>query len=204
MSGQYVESNHKSLVNGGTAIGRYLRVKLTAGYLALAGLADEGIGITRSRVEADAHGDVWLHPGAGGMGTQPMVAAVAISAGDAIYTAASGKVSNVQGVDSYLLGIALEAASGDGAIFEVLCKSPSRPIARGTYTMVAGDDTAGTKDIDTGLDNISSFQVEVVTAAGVVTGADMVKSATGGNITIADGSSYKLTANHIARWVAFG
>lgn len=201
MSGQYVEGNHKTFVNGGTALGIYLRVKLAAGVLALAGLTDAGIGQTMRRVEADAHGDVLLHRA---NGTRPMVAAVAISAGDAVYTAANGKVSNVQGVGSYLIGTALEAASGDGAIFEVLACDPVKPQAHGTYTMVAGDDTAGTKDIDTGLDNIASFQVEVVTGAGVVTGADMVKSAAGGNITIADGSTYKLTANHIARWSAFG
>ena len=201
MSGQWIENQHKTFTNGSVARSQWLRVKLAAGVLELAGLADAGIGVVTRRVEASVPGDVLLHRG---MGTRPMVAAVAITAGDAIYSAADGKVSNVHGVDSYLLGTALEAASGDGATVEVLCCEPVRPVARGTYTMVAGDDSAGTKDIVTGLGSIASFQVEVVTGAGVVTGADMVKSATAGTITIADGSSYKLTAGHFARWVAFG
>jgi len=200
-AGQYVEGNHKSFMNGDTAVNQYLRVKLVAGVLVLAGLTDAGIGQVMRRVEASRHGDVLLHRA---NGTRAMVAAVQIVAGDPIYTAANGKVSNVQGAGSFLIGTALSSASGDGAYVEVQGCDPIKPYASGSYTMVAGDDTAGTKDIDTGLDNIASFQVEVVTGAGVVTGADMIKSATGGNITIADGSSYKLTANHIARWVAYG
>lgn len=204
MSGQFVENAHKALLNGGTAIAQYRRVKLAAGVLSVAGLADAGIGITSRRVEADVHGDVWLHPGSGGVGTQPMVAAVQIAAGDAIYTAADGEVSNVQGVGSYLLGYALEAASGDGAIFEVQCQAPSKPYAAGAYTFVADDDSAGTKGIDTGLDNIASLSVQLLTNAGVQTGADAIISHASGVITIADGSSYKLTATHVAYWQAFG
>jgi hypothetical protein len=201
MSGQYVEGNHKSFMNGGTAVNQYLRVKLAAGVLAVAGLAEDGIGQVMRRVEADRHGDVLLHRA---NGTRPMVAAVQIAAGDKIYTAAAGKVSNVQGVGSYLIGKAVDAASGDGAYVEVLACDPVKPWASGLYTFVAADDTAGTKAIVTGLDNIASFQAEFVTAAGVVTGADVIKSSSGGTITVADGSSYKLTADHILRWAAFG
>lgn len=204
MSGQFVENAHKSLLNGGTAVGQYLRVKLAAGVLSVAGLTDAGIGITSRRIEADAHGDAWLFPGAGGLGTLPMVAAVAITAGDAIYTAASGKVSNVQGVGSYRIGTALESGSGDGSIIEVQCQAPAKPIAAGSYTFVTADDTAGTKDIVTGLDNPASIAVQILTAAGVQTGADVVISEASGTITIADGSSYKLTADHVAYWQAFG
>lgn len=201
MSGQFVENNHKAFTNGASALSMYQRVKLSSGVLAVAGLTDPGIGIVTRLVAANAPGDVHLIRS---NGTVPMIAAVAITAGDTLYTAAAGKVSNVQGAGSYEIGTALEAASGDGAYLEVQMKDPKKPYAAGTYTFVTADDTAGTKDIDTGLDNVASFQAELVTAAGVVTGADVVKSVSGGTITIADGSSYKLTADHILRWSAFG
>lgn len=74
----------------------------------------------------------------------------------------------------------------------------------GTYTMVAGDDTAGLKDITTGLATIDTFIVQILTAAGVVTAADVVLTKTDGTIRIADGSVYKLTAGHLAKWIAIG
>lgn len=119
MSGQYFEGNVKAFPNGGTAINRYLRVKLTSGELALAGLADKDIGVTVARVEADAHGGVLLRTAAG---TTPMVAAAAISAGATVFTAANGKVSNTA-TGAFQVGIALEAATADGDIIEVLRNS---------------------------------------------------------------------------------
>jgi hypothetical protein len=77
-------------------------------------------------------------------------------------------------------------------------------VKSGTYTMVAADDTAGSKAIATGLTSISTFIVQFLNASGVVVGADAVLTASGGNITIADGSSYKLTAGHFAKWIAVG
>lgn len=201
MSGHYTEECHKTFTNGASAIAQYLRVKLSAGVLAAAGLTDAGIGIATRRIEASVPGDVMLNTCEG---TVPMVAAVAISSGDTVYTAASGKISNVQGAGSYELGVALEAASGDGSVIEVLAHPPRKPSASGKYTFVAADDTAGTKDIVTGLTNINSFIVQILTSAGVQTAADVVITEAAGTITIADGSSYKLTANHVARWVALG
>lgn len=77
-------------------------------------------------------------------------------------------------------------------------------VAAGVHTGVADDDSAGTKTIDTGLTTISTAQVMALTAAGVVTGSDMVVTFTGGNLTIADGSTYKLTAGHLYHWLVTG
>lgn len=52
-------------------------------------------------------------------GTAVMTASEAIVAGDPVYKAASGKVSKTS-TGSVQVGIALEAASGDGIEFEVL------------------------------------------------------------------------------------
>jgi hypothetical protein len=49
-----------------------------------------------------------------------MVASEAIDSGSAVYTAADGKVSDTAASTSYYIGTALEAASGDGSIIEVL------------------------------------------------------------------------------------
>lgn len=120
MSGQFIESNHKAFTCGGTAIAANTRVKLSSGVLAAAGLTDKEIGITTRRIEADAVGDVLLRTA---NGTTRMIAADSFSAGAAVYTAASGKISDTQGTGAFLIGIALEAATADGDVVEVLRNS---------------------------------------------------------------------------------
>lgn len=119
MSGQYVETGRKGFVNGGTALNRYLRVKLSSGVLALAGITDREIGVLGERVEASKHGDVILSSASG---TTPMVASAAISAGALVYTAASGKIG-ASASTAYIVGTALEAATADGDVIEVLRNS---------------------------------------------------------------------------------
>ena len=53
-------------------------------------------------------------------GTQKAVAAGAIAAGAKVYTAANGKVSSTGATGSFLRGIALEAASGDNSVLEIM------------------------------------------------------------------------------------
>lgn len=54
----------------------------------------------------------------------PMLASEAIAVGDAVYSAAAGKVSKTSG-GAILLGKAVQAASGDGILFEVLLGNPA-------------------------------------------------------------------------------
>ena len=74
----------------------------------------------------------------------------------------------------------------------------------GSYTVLEADDTAGTKDIDTGLTSIDSFNVQIL-RAGVNVTDDAVLSAAGGTITVADGAAnYALTAGDVINWIAAG
>jgi len=117
MSGQYVTTPTKSFLNGATAIDKYLRVKVSSSVLAAAGATDAEIGVTSARVEASEHGSVILRTA---QGTCPMVASGAVSAWAAVYTAASGKVSATEASGAYQIGVAMEAATADGDIIEVL------------------------------------------------------------------------------------
>lgn len=101
-----------------TALGQYLRVKRSSGYLALAGLTDKELGTLEYPVlSGDEAGTVRMRSA---QGTQMYVASKAIAADAPVYTAASGKVSDAQGTGAFLVGTALTAASGDGSFIEVL------------------------------------------------------------------------------------
>ncbi len=98
------------------AIAQYLRVKLSSGKLAAAGAGEVCIGtMDAPALVADAYYGVraWNAPG-----TRFMVAAGAITQYAAVYGAASGKIDDT--VNGRCIGIALEAATADGDVIEVL------------------------------------------------------------------------------------
>jgi hypothetical protein len=99
-----------------SAIAPFLRVKLSAGYLVAAGAADDELGILEGRTFAtDTVGAVRaLVP----TETVRMVASGAISQFADVYRAASGKITATP--NGKRIGIAMEAASGDGSQIEVL------------------------------------------------------------------------------------
>lgn len=201
MSGQFLEGNHKAFTNGNTARAQYVRVVLTAGVLELASATQREIGITTRRIEADVAGDVLLRTA---NGTVPMIAAGAIAAGAVVYTAASGKINDVQATGAFRVGIALEAATADGDVIEILRDEvEAAAFARGAYTVTAGDDTANTVDITTGLDNVTAFLVQVV-RSGKHVSSDPAVSVSGGTLTVANGSTYVLTAADVLHWLALG
>ena len=105
------------------ALGRGLRVKLTAGVLAAAGASDDELGVLPEAVLAsDTMASVIPN---GTPGVVEMVAAVAITQYATVFTAAGGKI----GVTATGLrrGIAMEAASGDNSIIKVLVQGGSGP-----------------------------------------------------------------------------
>lgn len=114
---QYTDSNIRSFPSSGSAIPQFSRVKLAAGVLAIAGAGDIEIGTIEVQ---DFSGNtspnvpVRLRTAAG---TAKMVAAGAITAGAAVYGAASGQVSATP--NQNFVGFALTAASGAGSIVEV-------------------------------------------------------------------------------------
>jgi len=79
----------------------------------------------------------------------------------------------------------------------------SRIAARGAYTVVAADDTAGTVDIDTGFTNGEAFLVQIF-RAGVNVMDDAVVSLAAGVLTVADGgATYALTADDVINYLVF-
>lgn len=114
---QQVDGSYKSFVAGG-AIAQYARVKLTAGKLAAAGLTDKEIGIIQEATFAD--GDRVSVKLRTGSGTHKMIAAGAVTAGATVNTAASGKCDDAVTATGFQLGTALEAATADGDVIEVL------------------------------------------------------------------------------------
>ena len=114
---EWLDANVRSFIAGG-AFAQHLRVKLTAGKLAVAGLADRDLGTLRVATFADGDdvGVILRNKN----GTVIMVASKAIALGDEVFTAAGGKVSNVQGSGAFRKGTALQAAAADGDLIEVL------------------------------------------------------------------------------------
>ena len=56
----------------------------------------------------------------GASGTHKMIAVEALAIGATVYTEASGKVQDTAAATSFIVGTALEAATADGDIIEVL------------------------------------------------------------------------------------
>lgn len=197
---QMVEGNTKSFKVGASALARGTRVKLTAGLLVAAGLADRHVGIMTARGEISEHASVYLPNMAG---TCQMIAADAITLGATVYSAASGKISDSAGAGSFRIGTALEAASGDGSIIEVLLDTEQIPAAaEGVATASAQNATDNYIDIDTGLGAVTTLQVMIV-RSNIVQFKDQVVTITAGVIRVADGAStYQVTANDKIYWWA--
>jgi hypothetical protein len=77
------------------------------------------------------------------------------------------------------------------------------PISHGSYTVVAGDDTANTVDIDTKLSSVTTAVVQVIRAGKVATG-DAAVSFAAGVLTVANGATYVLTTGDVLNWIAVG
>lgn len=95
------------------AIGQYLRVK-TPGAVALAGASDAALGTMDVPCLAAGPCTVRMRTA---QGTRKMVASEAITAGNPVYAAASGKIAADGSVQE---GVALESATADGDVIEVM------------------------------------------------------------------------------------
>ena len=163
---QFVDTNTKTFVAGG-ALDQHLRVKLSSGKLAAAGIADDWIGTTLN--EAFADGDAVAVRLRSAQGTSKYIAAGAITTGARVYAAASGKVDDA--ISTELIGIALPlnsessttAAGANNDIVEVLhCPGMSAyRIARGEVTLDGSNPTT----VATGLNTIVSATVSLKTTS---------------------------------------
>ena len=94
-------------------VGQFLRTDASG---TLCGITERGIGVaTRSGVSGDAV-SVALHSKPG---TMKVIASAAISKDAIVYTAASGKVG-ASASTAFPLAIAMEAATADGDVIEVM------------------------------------------------------------------------------------
>lgn len=118
MSGSQFVSGPNRAFTAGAAIGAWLRVKFTAGKLALAGATDVAVGVTTQASAAD--GDKINVRLLNAQGTIKMTAGAAIAQFAEVWAGANGKLAAAAGGGALRLGIALEAASGDGSVIEVL------------------------------------------------------------------------------------
>lgn len=110
----YVETATKGFT-AGAAIAQHLRVKLTAGKLAVAGAIDYEIGTIVEAAFADL--DQRAVRLVTAQGTVKMVASEAITAGAKVFAAASGKIAST---GSVLIGYALETVTANNDVLEVL------------------------------------------------------------------------------------
>lgn len=116
--GKYVDEGYMSCV-ADEAIPKYSRVKFDSdGRVTIAGLADQDIGVAME--PAFAAGDSIPVKLRNAPGTTPMIAIEASAVGALLYTEASGKVQDTAASTAFLVGRALEAATADGDVIEVL------------------------------------------------------------------------------------
>ena len=101
------------------AITQWSRVKLDSdGKITTAGLTDKGIGVaTRATFAAGEFVDVALNSKPG---TIKMIAVEALAAGATVYSEAAGKVQDTAQATAFQVGVAMEAATADGDIIEVM------------------------------------------------------------------------------------
>ena len=115
---QYTDNNCKTFI-ADEAIAVHLRVKLDSdGRVTVAGLADKEIGTAMT--PAFAAGDPITVKLRTGSGTHKMVAIEALAIGATVYTEANGKVQDTAQATAFQVGTALEAATADGDVIEVL------------------------------------------------------------------------------------
>ena len=115
---QFEDSGYKSF-ECDEAIAQYARVKLDSdGKVTTAGLTDKGIGVaTRATFAAGEDVTVALNSKPG---TSKMIASEALAAGAPVYSEASGKVQDTAQATAFLVGVAMEAATADGDVIEVM------------------------------------------------------------------------------------
>lgn len=114
---QYVDSNTKAFTASGT-IKQYARVTLVSGgTITEAGLAVKDIGTAMQPAVSGETISVRLRTASG---THKMIAVEALAAGATLYTEAAGKVQDTAETTAFQIGTALEAATADGDIIEVL------------------------------------------------------------------------------------
>lgn len=111
-----IQSNSPKTFKAGEALSEFLRVKIKGSDRTawLADASDYGVGVNQETVAINLWAAIrlWEHGG-----SHKCVASGAISAGVKVFAAAGGKVS---ASGTLIIGTALDAATGDGSVIEVI------------------------------------------------------------------------------------
>jgi hypothetical protein len=118
-----------------------------------------------------------------------------------VYLEQGGSVLNIaSGGELQLAGTAITASAAE---INAACDGAAGRVVGDLYTATAADASAGTTDIVTGLTTVASYVVMILRSDAIATSDAAVSEATG-TLTIADGSTYTLTADDVIHWIAFG
>lgn len=121
------------------ALQKYRWVKVVAGVLAYCGSTDPGVGTIQETTFAKAAAENVTVRLPNESGTTPMVASEAITAFNPVYAAANGKIA---ASGTLLRGFAMESATADGDIIEVL------PVPNSDISTSISGTTAPTFEVD--------------------------------------------------------
>jgi len=115
---QFSDGNYKAFT-ASAAIPQYARVTLAStGKIAKSGLAEKDIGTAQQAAFAD--GDVINVKMRTAAGTHKMIASEALAIGATVYSESEGEVQDTAQATSFIVGTALEAATADQDIIEVM------------------------------------------------------------------------------------
>jgi hypothetical protein len=186
----------RTFIVGGTAIGQFLRAKLSAGVLVVAGITDrEEVGILQFDGSASSPVSVVLP---NSPGSRAGICSEAIAVGDVVYTAAAGKLSGTAGDGAIRRGIAVTATTADGDVFEYLPDNPRKLLPEDNPITDPGD--AGAIPVtDSGYCNIVSAGAETRTiAAPTFVGQKLILNlhTDGGNVTVTVATTVNQTGNN--------
>lgn len=73
-------------------------------------------------------------------------------------------------------------------------------VVTGSHIVTSAEATATTLNIDTSLEGAAMAIVQIVRSGGIV-GADAKPSLAAGVLTVANGTTYSLTANDVINWL---
>lgn len=116
-----------------------------------------------------------------------------------------------EGGNTWVVGGTLEIANGGTILMDsgaallqgANAVASSGAVRAGQHTVTSGEVTATNATIATGITTLVAMLV-MIERAGKVATSDAAVSFASGNIVVAAGTSYALTANDVVNWIAVG
>lgn len=195
---QYTEASvHEFTANA--ALGQFLRVYVGSnGKVALAGVNDFGVGtVENPSTAADEKIGVRINSA---VGSRKCVASGAITVGDPVFCGASGKVSSTGAVR---YGIALEAATADNDVIEVLVSGDTGGVHHVRSRFTIAEVNAGATILPAipgrAYRVCDMALISVGGAAGAVTTVDILGTQSTSSVKLLAGAQANLTQSTLIR-----